>query len=188
VVLADVDIVEEVQSGRLRLVPFDRSLVREASICLTLSKDYLQLETVAAVDLRDSKSYPRHTVGRAEARTGFTLPPGAVVLGATRERVQMPRTLVGRIEALSGLARLGLHVALAGHVGPGFGEHDPAPLTLELTHALPHPIQLYPGMRICHLVLARLEREAQTGYDSDVGNYSRADGPAPSRFYTEFDS
>jgi dCTP deaminase len=184
--LADVDILEEIRSGRLGLSPFDPSLIREASICLTLADEYLELEPEAEVDLREPETYPRHTKRSTDEKTGFTLSPGRVVLGATRERLQIPRTLVGRIEALSGLARLGLHVAFSGHVGPGFGEHAPTPLTLELTHVLPHPIRLYPGIRICHLVLTRLEHRAKTGYDADVGNYSHVDGPAPSRFFEDF--
>src|SRR5262245_26868835 len=65
---------------------------------------------------------PRRVQERLVLRFGtkFVLHPGMLVLGATLEYVRMPHDLEAQVEGRSSWARLGLEVATASTVEPGF--------------------------------------------------------------------
>jgi len=79
----------------------------------------------------------------------FVLHPGVLVLGSTFEYIGMPNDLEGQIEGRSSWARLGLQIATASSVEPGFG----GVLTLELSNVGTIPLKLHPGVRVAQLVL-----------------------------------
>ena len=80
--------------------------------------------------------------------TPFVLHPGTLALGATFEYVRMPPDLECQVEGRSSWARLGLQIATANSVEPGFK----GVLTLELSNVGTMPLELYPGVRIAQLV------------------------------------
>ena len=97
---------------------------------------------------------------------GFTLRQNQFILGQTEESVglTLPKDLddavrekgclAGRVEGKSSLARFGLIVHFtAPTIHAGFG---PAPIALELMNFGPAPITLFPGMRICQLLLEQV--------------------------------
>ena len=74
----------------------------------------------------------------------------------------MPLDLSGRVEGRSRLARLGVGVHItAPKIDPGFRNR----ITLEMYNLGPWTIELTGGMTICTLLLERLSRPAQSGYD-----------------------
>jgi len=74
--------------------------------------------------------------------------PGTFVLGVTFEYIRLPSNIYADVTTRSSWARLGLHIASAVAVHPGFV----GCLTLELVNAGNTPISLYPGVRIGQLV------------------------------------
>lgn len=93
----------------------------------------------------------------------FVVEPGMFVLAWTRETINLPNFLSARVEGRSTLARLGLSV------------HQSAPtvhatfrgrLQLEMTNAGPFTIELYPGQRICQLVLETMSQPATSVLES----------------------
>ncbi|MBZ5618918.1 MAG: dCTP deaminase [Acidobacteriia bacterium] len=182
-ILPDCEIRELIQSGRLTIDPFDDRMVRPGSICLRLGSHALRPLFTDTVDVGDSTTYPQYeTMGEDE----IVVPPRTVVLVNTLERIALPRSLAGWMSNLSGLARLGLSVVLSNYVSPGFGESAPSTLALEVSHPFNESVRLRPGMRICHLVLMRLSRDATTSYDEQVGTYSRQSDPRGSVFHRDF--
>jgi|SRR5665213_2286296 len=79
----------------------------------------------------------------------FVLHPGQFVLGATLEFVRLPSDISGQVVGRSSWGRLGLIVATAVVVQPGFA----GVLTLELVNTGNVPIHLYPGLRVAQLQL-----------------------------------
>lgn len=82
---------------------------------------------------------------------GWDLEPGPLVLGWTRERVElkMHGRLAGRVEGKSGLARVGLGIHVTAPViHTGFS----GTIQLEIINHGPMPIKLRPGLPICQLV------------------------------------
>jgi dCTP deaminase len=91
------------------------------------------------------KMQERHVVRFGDS---FVLHPGALVLGATFEYMSIPNDLECQIEGRSSWARLGLQIATANSVEPGFK----GVLTLELSNVGTIPIKLFPGVRIAQMV------------------------------------
>jgi dCTP deaminase len=87
---------------------------------------------------------------------GWELPRGTLVLGWTRERLDLnfKAKVAGRVEGKSGLARIGLAVHVtAPTIHAGF----PGTIQLELVNHGPAPIKLCPGMPICQLIIETIK-------------------------------
>lgn len=88
----------------------------------------------------------------------FVLQPRRFVLGQTMERIALPLIddlcLAARVEGRSSYARCGLLVHFtAPTIHAGFSGN----ITLEMMNWGPYPINLYPGMSICQLVVECVE-------------------------------
>jgi dCTP deaminase len=151
---------EEVDFGkRLVVAPLlDEEQVGEASIDLRLGTDFLLLRRTVqpGVDVGDPHLhaqleglYERVAVPLGE---GLWLHPQQFVLGSTLEFLRLPPTLGAYILGRSSWGRVGLLVATAVVVQPGFA----GALTLELVNAGDSPIKLYPGLKIAQLTVHSL--------------------------------
>jgi len=161
-VLSDGTIRALVESGRLRIDPWDPAMVQPASVDVRLGDSFRVFHNhrAAAIDLNDPPAglTEQVTIGEGEA---FVIHPGEFVLGRTQERVSLPDDVVSRIEGKSSVGRLGLIVhATAGFVDPGFE----GTLTLEITNLTRVPIKLYAGKPIAQLSFMALDRPAQRPY------------------------
>ena len=161
-VLSDGTIRRLVESGRIRIEPWDVSMLQPASIDLRLGDSFRVFHNhrIAAIDLADP---PRNLTEHVALRAGdpFVIHPGEFVLGRTEEQVTLPDDVVARIEGKSSLGRLGLIVhATAGFVDPGFS----GSLTLEITNLTRVPIILWPGKPIAQLSFMALDRPAERPY------------------------
>ncbi len=95
---------------------------------------------------------------------GLWLHPGQFALGATLEYLRIPSDLSGYVIGRSSWGRIGLMVATAILVHPGYT----GCLTLELANEGDSPIRLYPGVRIAQLVLHSLSAPTEEPYGSDA--------------------
>jgi dCTP deaminase len=110
----------------------------------------------------------------------FVLHPGQFVLGSTLEFLVMPNDLVWQVLSRSSWGRLGLLVATAVAVQPGFK----GALTLELVNAGAVPITLRPGLRVAQLQLWRSAAATVNGYGAG-GKYDAPLGPQSNRLAWE---
>src|SRR3954449_12915545 len=161
-VLSDGTIRRLIAEGRVRVEPFDESLVQPASVDLRLGDSFRVFHNhrVTAIDLREPPRNLTEEVVIAEGEP-FAIHPGEFVLGRTLETVAIPEDVVCRIEGKSSIGRLGLIVhATAGFVDPGFR----GSLTLEITNLTRVPIQLWPGKPIAQLAFITLGKPAERPY------------------------
>ena len=86
----------------------------------------------------------------------FVLHPGQLVLGSTFEYVCLPDDVEARIDGRSSFARLGLTIAGAVSIAPGFK----GVITLELANHHHTPLVLFPGWPIAQLVLSETKGSA----------------------------
>ena len=85
--------------------------------------------------------------------------PRAFLLAETQESFTLPADLAARVEGRSIYARLGLTVhQTAPSVKPGWAGQ----LTLEIVNNGPFTYRLYPGMRLCQLILERMTGPAHS--------------------------
>ena len=108
------------------------------------------------------------------------LHPGHFVLGSTLEYIRMPAHVVGQVLGRSSWARMGLIVATAVLVQPGYS----GVLTLELANIGDVPIKVYPGLRVAQLVVWNLAEPTHNAYQSSA-KYVSPIGPEESRLDLE---
>lgn len=99
----------------------------------------------------DMQSYQRQVVVPYGA--DLVLHPGDFVLGTTIEYLRLPMDLYAYVMGRSSWGRLGLIIATAVVVHPGFA----GCITLELVNEGSVPIVLRPGTRICQLAVHSTE-------------------------------
>ncbi|MBI5409968.1 MAG: dCTP deaminase [Nitrospirae bacterium] len=98
----------------------------------------------------------------------FVLHPHQLIIGSTLEYISLPKTLMCYVVGKSSWGRMGLIIATATKVDPGFR----GSITLEIINEGEVPIVLYPGIPIAQLVFH--ETIGKAGYD---GTYGYATGP-----------
>jgi dCTP deaminase len=169
-VLSDATIRELIESGRIKIEPFDPGMIQPASVDIRLGNSFRVFHNhrIQSIDLADP---PRDLTEHVEVPEDgeFVIHPGEFVLGRTEELVEIPEDLVCRIEGKSSCGRLGLVVhATAGFVDPGFR----GTLTLEITNFNSVPIVLRPGLPIAQLSFMALDRPAEKPYGHpDLGSH-----------------
>jgi dCTP deaminase len=169
-VLSDGTILRLVEEGRIRIDPWDPSLVQPASVDLRLGDSFRVFHNyrVSTIDLRlPPENLTEEVVVPDDV--AFVIHPGEFCLGRTLEWVELPDDIVARIEGKSSLGRLGLIVhATAGFCDPGWK----GTLTLELNNLTRVPIKLYPGLLIAQLSFMTLDSPAQRPYGSaELGSH-----------------
>lgn len=134
----------------------DRDQVRESSIDVRLGNQFIVINRtrLLGLDLAHYDGLARqlhkyHTRIRIEYGERFILHPGQLVLGATLEYLKLPRSLSGYLIGRSSWGRMGLVIATATNIGPGYTGSP----TLELINLGEIPLTVYPGVRIAQLVL-----------------------------------
>ena len=169
-VLSDSTILELVETGRIRIEPWDPGLVQPASVDLRLGDSFRVFHNhrITAIDLREIPGNLTEEVTVPQGES-FVIHPGEFCLGRTLEWVELPDDIVARIEGKSSIGRLGLIVhATAGFCDPGWK----GTLTLELNNLTRVPIKLYPGLPIAQLSFMALDRPAAKPYGSpELGSH-----------------
>lgn len=152
-VLTDQAIRRAHATGELQVEPFDAGYLRPAALSLRLGHEAFTLTTIGPVDVADRSTHPELVPKELDEQGRLPIEPGEVVLAPTLEKIGLSENLVGLVDGTSDYARLGISVVLCGQVSPGFGWNTGAVLTLEIVNHLRHPVLLYPGSRICNLML-----------------------------------
>ena len=181
-VLSDGTIMRLVREGRIRIDPWDESLVQPASVDLRLGDSFRVFHNhrASAIDLRDPPQHLTEEV-KVEPDQPFVIHPGEFALGRTLEWIELPDDVVARIEGKSSVGRLGLIVhATAGFCDPGWK----GTLTLELANLTRVPIKLYSGLAIAQLSFMALDAPALRPYGHEqLGSHYQGQVDAtPSRY------
>ncbi|WP_026123269.1 dCTP deaminase [Nocardiopsis chromatogenes] len=184
--LSDGDIRSEIESGRVKIDPYDPGLIQPSSIDVRLDRYFRVFENHKYPHIDPAVEQPGLTrLVEVEADSEFILHPGEFVLASTYEVVTLPHDIASRLEGKSSLGRLGLLThSTAGFIDPGFSGH----VTLELSNVATLPMKLYPGMKIGQLCMFRLSSPAEHPYGSPRygSRYQDQRGPTPSRAYLNF--
>ena len=187
VILSDRDIRAEIDNGRIVIKPFEPGMIQPSSIDVRIDNQFRVFHN-HRYQIIDVKKQMDDLTELIEVREDepFILHPGEFVLGSTREWVELPTDIAGRLEGKSSLGRLGLVThSTAGFIDPSFEGH----LTLELSNLANLPITLYPGMKIGQIAFFRLSSPAEVGYGSGAlrSKYKGQRGPTPSKYWENFE-
>ena len=184
-VLSDRTIERLIGDGRIKIDPYDVSLLQPSSVDVRVDR-YFRV-------FRNNR-YPYIEVKQAQEdltelveidEEPFILHPGEFVLGSTLERIRLADDLVARLEGKSSLGRLGLLIhSTAGFIDPGWDGH----VTLELSNVANLPITIYRGMKIGQISFMQLSEPAESPYGAATlgSKYQGQRGPTPSRYWQNF--
>ncbi len=153
--------------SHLAVLPIDPKAIKGASLDVHLGNwfSYAKRTKLSGVKIDDPAEKELLTIiGREEVfiEKDFLLHPGDLVLGATQEFIGLPNDVMAFVEGKSGLGRLGLFVATATQVAPGYH----GVIVLELANAGTVPLKLSPGMKIAQLVF-QVMTEKTPPYDGE---------------------
>lgn len=165
-VLSDRDIKEALLSKKVVIDPlpnFSKQL-SSCSVDLQLG-NYFRVYNHSSVSIIDSKEpgVIEKITSLTTVKDGnkFILHPGEFALGVTREKIEMPDDLTGRLEGRSSIGRMGIVVhSTAANIECGFRGN----IVLELANIGRIPVALYPGMRICSITFEQLTTPADVPY------------------------
>lgn len=152
--------------------------VRLGSSIIIPKKTYVEKQDMTdrtIVQQVEERLYDRKTL---KLRSKFMLHPNQLILGGTFEYLSLPFDVFCMIMSRSSWGRLGLVVATAAAVQPGFK----GALTLELVNLSESPIALYPGLPIGQLVFTEVpSKGSEAVYE---GRYSCPTEPELPKFYS----
>ena len=175
-ILSDSAIRKLIGEGELSIDPLEEDQIQCSSVDLRLGKEFAIYSGREVIDVRKGVG----DITRVHAEEFIEILPKEFLLATTVEYVKLPASITAFVEGRSSLGRLGLFIENAGWVDAGFEGQ----ITLELYNANSVPIRLYPGMRICQLVLARLEGIPTRLYS---GKYKGQKGVTPSKIHMDGD-
>jgi len=159
-VLSKEEILKQIKEGRIEIKPFNRDAVGPTSIDLTLGNKFRVFKKVRKIfHVKEDLKYEEVTkVVNVKDGDYLLLMPGELVHGITKEKIRLSEDLAGWIEGRSRFARIGLMIHVtAGLVQPCCYNKQ----VLEISNMSPMPIALYPGTRICQIILERIEGKAK---------------------------
>ena len=159
-VLSRDEILKLVREGKLEFDPFNEDQVGPTSVDLTLGNEFRVFKKVGKIfQVQEDMNYEEVTdLVKVEDGDYLLLMPGELVHGITKENIKLPQNLAGWIEGRSRYARIGLMIHVtAGLVQPGCNNKQ----VLEISNMSPMPLALYPGTRICQIVLEEVKGKAE---------------------------
>ena len=154
-VLSRARILELIESGALRIEPFDEAQVGAGSVDLHLGAEFRVFKKVHDVfRVTDDVDYKDVTeVVRVERGGHILVMPGELIHGITEETVTLPSDLAAFIEGRSSLARVGLLTHLSsGFIHPGTSNRT----VLEIANVSPIPLAIVTGIKVCQIILVEV--------------------------------
>jgi len=167
-ILSDRSLLEHIQHGGLVVSPIAENQIQPASIDLRLDRKLLKLDG-EEIDIFDES---------------YLLQPSEFILGSTLEYVEIPDSLVARVDGRSSIGRLGVMVHItAGYIDPGYAGN----ITLEIYNVSDKPFELKYMDSICQLVVELLSQPCIRPYGTDgLGSkYHCSDGVVESKYEVE---
>ena len=175
-ILSDKTIRKYIVDGKLvRSALCDKS-IQPASLDVRIGNSFsfpCEIETKGILSLNSEIQYSTVT------QDSYLLMPNQFVLATTIEYICLPNNVTAFVEGRSSIGRLGLFIQNAGWVDPGFEGQ----ITLELFNASRYAIMIEAGTRICQLVFAQMDDEAENPY---TGKYQNQIGATGSRIHMDY--
>lgn len=173
-VIPSQEIAKAIENGEIKIIPLlDPSVqIGKGSLDVRLGLDFIlfRKRIMGAFDPLSGEAPSLPMVGERiflEPGQPFVLHPGDFALSSTLEYVALSERFMAYVEGRSSWGRLGLIVATATVVSPGYR----GVITLELANLGVAPLYLYPGTRIAQLVFHEVKDREVRDYSSTASKY-----------------
>jgi len=159
-VLTREKIHQAMRNGRITITPSPRDEdIGPASIDLSIGNEIWVFKRVfKALPVDPEASQERELLERKVIADYYLLLPGETIIAQTREKVKLATNLCGWLEGRGRFARLGLDIRIAaGFIQPGVDR----PVFFMVSNHSPVALELYPGTKICQLIIQETVGEAR---------------------------
>lgn len=157
-ILTRSEILKEIKKGNIKISPFKKSQVGPGSVDLTLDNKFRVYKKVEKIVHVNSRTDHKKFTKKITIKKYLTLMPGETVQGITKEKITLSPDLCGWLEGRSRFARLGILVHIsASFVQPGISNKQ----VLEISNMSSMPLAIYPGTKLCQIVIERAEGKAK---------------------------
>ena len=145
-ILGKEEMLNEIKRGNLKIEPFNSNNIKGSSIDLTLDSKF-------RIFYRDVEGEDYRKYSKMMTKNEIVLEPGDFILGITKEKITL-RNLCGWLQGRSTYARIGLGIHVtANFIHPGVSNKQ----VLEIKNLNNYKIRIKAGMKICQLILDRVE-------------------------------
>ncbi len=174
---------------RIIITPLiNREHIKNGVVDLRLGTEFILAKKTKFSDLdpkkedlsKKIKSYQEKVIIRFKDH--LVLHPNQFILGCTLEYIKLPNNIMGYIIGRSSWGRIGLIIATAIFINPGYA----GVITLELTNVGDVPLILYPGLRIAQITFHKCDYKFE-GEDIQKSKYFGSTGPSFSEIYLDED-
>lgn len=166
-ILSDFDLMNYINSKRLKIEPFSRDIVRENGLDFRLADEiayHKELGDDFVMDPAD-KSAITSAYDVRQGQENLILKKHSQVLLSTLEYIEVPDDIVGMVELRSTWARHGLSMPPT-IIDAGFK----GTVTLEVVNNAPYSIALKPNVRFAHIIFIKATSKVENSYAT--GSYS----------------
>lgn len=112
----------------------------------------------------------------------IVIPPSELIIAMTKEWIELPGYIIGRLEGKSGMARLGVMVEAAPIFDAGWRGYG----AMEIVNTGRIPVTIYEGMKICAMNFHLLSTPAIKSREKKYGKIRNQMGPDPTKIHQEF--
>ncbi len=165
--LSDKEIFELIEKKQLSISPLDPNNIQPGSIDLTLGStvDHWECNPDKTLDLTldDNKKFIEdHFRKNIDITNGYTLEPNDFVRGHSAETIKLPSFINGIIVNRNSLCSVGLDVSISQYINPSYQKNK----IIVIRNISHNKIKIKSGLRICQLVLFRMQSEAIRDYSN----------------------
>lgn len=157
-ILTRNEIIKEIEKGRIKIQPINRSQIGPASIDLSLGDEYrIFKRRIFPYKVNEKTNFEEITTKR-KAKKYIILQPNEFILGITKEKITLPENICGRLTGRSKFARLGIAVHItADFINPGINNKQ----VLEIKNVSHIPLKIEIGTKIAQIILERTHGKAK---------------------------
>ncbi|MBT9164578.1 MAG: dCTP deaminase [candidate division WS2 bacterium] len=151
---------QAIKEGRITITPSPEvDSIGPASIDLTMGNEIQVFKRVfKALPVDPEASQEKELLERKTITDSYLLLPGETIIAQTKETVKLAPNLCGWLEGRGRFARLGLDIRIAaGFIQPGVDR----PVFFMISNHSPTVLELYPGTRVCQLIIQETLGEAR---------------------------
>jgi len=179
-------------SNRIIITPIlDNSQINEGLVDLRLGYEFILTRKTEFSILDIIEPELSNTIKNYQEKIsvnfkdGLILHPNQFILGSTLEYIKLPNNIIGYLFGRSSWGRLGLVIATATLINPGFA----GVITLELTNVGEVPIKLYPSLRIAQISFHKCDFKKKTNERKKIKSrkYFGSTSPSFSEIYKDSD-
>ncbi len=159
--LSNVDILNAIKKGEIKIKPFNRKNLGSASIDLSLSDTWWVYKRKFIGKEIDLEKIGFKKVIRKIKSKEIKIKPKEIILALTKEKICLSNNILGVLGGRSRYARMGLGVHITSAiVQPGSKNHQ----VLEIYNFSPFTFILKEGMKISQIFFYRLENGSSKPY------------------------